>query len=55
MGSGSTVAAAQALDLACVGVERYDEYFTMSRRTIPKLAALSIEAATEQLTLLLDD
>lgn len=57
MGAGSTVAAAHALGLTCVGIERYDHYFDMSRQAIPKLAALSMEAATEQLPLfdLLDD
>jgi site-specific DNA-methyltransferase (adenine-specific) len=57
MGAGSTVAAAQALGLTCVGIERYDDYFDMSRQAVPKLAALSMEAATEQLPLLdfLDD
>jgi site-specific DNA-methyltransferase (adenine-specific) len=52
MGSGSTVAAAQALGLTCVGVERYEDYFAMSQRAIPKLAALSMETTTEQLSLL---
>jgi site-specific DNA-methyltransferase (adenine-specific) len=57
MGAGSTVAAAQALGLTCVGIERYDDYFDMSRQAVPKLAALSMEAAIEQLPLLdfLDD
>ena len=40
MGSGSTVAAAEALGLSCVGVERYRDYYEMSRSAIPKLAAL---------------
>jgi site-specific DNA-methyltransferase (adenine-specific) len=44
MGSGSTVAAAEALGLCCVGVERYREYYEMSRTAIPQLAALRIEA-----------
>lgn len=57
MGSGSTVAAAYALGLSCIGIERYDDYFAMSKQAIPRLAALSIELATEQLPLLdiLDD
>lgn len=57
MGAGSTIAAAQALGLTSVGIERYNDYFDISKQAIPKLAALSMEAATEQLQLLdiLDD
>ncbi len=40
MGSGSTVAAAEALGLSCVGVERHDEYYQMSLRAIPALSGL---------------
>ncbi|MEW5858400.1 MAG: site-specific DNA-methyltransferase [Cyanobacteriota bacterium] len=40
MGSGSTVAAAEAVGACCIGVERYKEYYEMSRTAIPKLAAL---------------
>jgi site-specific DNA-methyltransferase (adenine-specific) len=40
MGSGSTVAAAEALGLHCIGVERYLDYYEMSRIAIPKLAAI---------------
>lgn len=40
MGSGSTVAAAEALGVACIGVERHREYFEMSLKAIPKLAAV---------------
>lgn len=43
MGSGSTVAAAEAAGLCAVGVERYENYYEMSRTAIPKLAALRIE------------
>ncbi|HEY9872170.1 MAG TPA: DNA methyltransferase, partial [Candidatus Obscuribacterales bacterium] len=42
MGSGSTVAAATAMDLCCIGIERYPEYYEMSRMAIPKLAALKL-------------
>ncbi len=49
MGSGSTVAAANALGVAAVGVERYRDYYEMSKTAIPRLAALvTIE---QQLTL----
>jgi site-specific DNA-methyltransferase (adenine-specific) len=43
MGSGSTVAAAEAVGVCCIGVERYPEYYEMSRTAIPKLAALKIQ------------
>jgi site-specific DNA-methyltransferase (adenine-specific) len=39
MGSGSTVAAAEALGLSCIGVERYSDYYHMSKTAIPQLAA----------------
>ena len=42
MGSGSTVAAAEAVGVSCIGIERYPEYYEMSRLAIPKLAALDI-------------
>ena len=38
MGSGSTVAAAEALGLSCVGVERYQDYFDMAKKAVPTLA-----------------
>lgn len=43
MGSGSTVAAAQTVGYACIGIERVAEYFTMSRKAIPELARLATE------------
>ncbi|MFB2972116.1 site-specific DNA-methyltransferase [Aerosakkonema sp. BLCC-F183] len=42
MGSGSTVAAAEAVGVSCIGIERYPEYYEMSCLAIPKLAALDI-------------
>lgn len=44
MGSGSTVAAAEAVGLNCVGIERYADYFEMSKRAIPLLAGLESAA-----------
>ncbi len=52
MGSGSTIAAAEALGLQCVGVERYPDYFEMCKKVIPKLAALPIESELLQPALL---
>lgn len=40
MGSGSTVAAAEAVGATCVGVERHVSYFEMASKAIPRLAAL---------------
>lgn len=44
MGSGSTVAATEAVGLNCVGIERYADYFEMSKRAIPLLAGLESAA-----------
>lgn len=38
MGSGSAIAAAEALGLASIGIERHRDYFDMARAAIPKLA-----------------
>lgn len=46
MGSGSTVAAAKAMGLYCIGIERYQKYYEMSRTAIPKLANLEISIAS---------
>lgn len=47
MGSGSTIAAAEALGLQAIGVERYADYYDMGRETIPKLAALRPSSAEQ--------
>jgi site-specific DNA-methyltransferase (adenine-specific) len=41
MGSGSTVAAAEALGYSCIGIERRQEYFEMSQPAILKLAGVT--------------
>jgi len=43
MGSGSTVAAAEALGLHCIGIERFVDYYEMSSMAIPKLAAIKTQ------------
>ena len=48
MGSGSTVAAAEALDLNCIGIERYRDYFDMSKESVPHLATIHLPKAVEQ-------
>jgi DNA modification methylase len=42
LGGGSTVAAATALGLASIGLERDPEYFALAERAIPQLAALDV-------------
>jgi site-specific DNA-methyltransferase (adenine-specific) len=42
MGSGSTVAAAQACGLSSIGLEIRDEYFAMAELAIPRLAAIDV-------------
>jgi site-specific DNA-methyltransferase (adenine-specific) len=54
MGSGSTVAAAEAQGLTCVGVERFADYFELAKHAVPSLAQLHIDASTHQLSLLDD-
>lgn len=44
MGSGSTVAAAEALKLHAVGVERHREYYEIAMRAIPRLTSVKSEA-----------
>jgi len=51
MGSGSTVAAAEALGLHCIGVERLVDYYGMSSMAIPKLAAIKTRSDWEGLQL----
>lgn len=48
MGSGSTVAAAIAMGVPCIGVEQRDDYFDMALTAIPRLARIGVK--TELLT-----
>lgn len=43
LGSGSTVAAAEAVGVQCIGVERFADYYEMARQAIPQLAALEVK------------
>ncbi|NOK61780.1 MAG: site-specific DNA-methyltransferase [Chloroflexi bacterium AL-W] len=52
MGSGSTVAAAEAQGIHSVGIERFANYFEMGKQAIPKFANLTVETDTTQLNLL---
>ena len=47
MGSGSTVAAAEAVGANCVGVERYVDYYQLSRAAIPALSALKVSTVAK--------
>lgn len=47
MGSGSTVAAAEAMGLRSIGVERFADYFALSERAIPLLAALRVRSLSQ--------
>ena len=40
-GSGSTVAAAKAVGVSAIGIERHRPYYEMSKTAIPKLSAIS--------------
>jgi site-specific DNA-methyltransferase (adenine-specific) len=42
MGSGSTVAAAEAVGVHCMGVERYVDYYQLSRTAVPALSTLTV-------------
>jgi len=46
MGSGSTVAAAEAVGVSCIGVERHAEYYESASEVIPRLAALDTSGAS---------
>lgn len=53
MGSGSTIAAAEAVGVRAIGIERRGDYFEMAMDAIPRFAALKSAAPTpEQLELL---
>ncbi|MGC1677441.1 MAG: DNA methyltransferase [Candidatus Binataceae bacterium] len=47
MGAGSTVAAAEAVGISAVGVERNREYFELATKAIPRLKAIQIPGVDE--------
>ena len=49
MGSGSTIAAAEAKGLTAIGCERYLDYYELSRKAIPLLAKLPVLIEQESL------
>lgn len=42
MGSGSTVAAAEAIGIRCIGVEKHGEYFKTAKKSIERLSKISV-------------
>jgi len=42
MGSGSTVAAAEASGITCIGVERFADYYELSKTAIPQLMRVPV-------------
>jgi site-specific DNA-methyltransferase (adenine-specific) len=52
MGSGSTIAAAEAQGINSIGVERFADYFEMATQAIPTLGRLAVATGTAQLDLL---
>lgn len=46
MGSGSTIAAAEALGLRSIGLEVNPDYYRLAKRAIPRLAALDLSEAS---------
>lgn len=50
MGSGSTIAAANAIGYSSIGIERMDEYYQMSRQAIKKLSAIIVKDAQLELS-----
>ena len=51
MGSGSTVAAAEAIGYRCIGIERVPDYFEMSRTAVPDLAEIKVQSKQMGFTL----
>jgi site-specific DNA-methyltransferase (adenine-specific) len=46
-GSGSTLAAAEAVGYSCIGCERYQDYFEMAVKAMPKLRAVSVKEGAQ--------
>jgi site-specific DNA-methyltransferase (adenine-specific) len=52
MGSGSTVAAAEALGYRCIGIERQEEFYALSLQAVRALARLNTSEAQLSLSLI---
>lgn len=46
MGSGSTVAAAEAVGYQCIGVERYSDYYDLAAKAVPLLRSVKVRDLT---------
>ncbi len=44
MGSGSTIAAVEAVGLVGIGIERFRDYFDMASEAVPKLRAIEVKS-----------
>ncbi len=44
LGSGSTIAAAEAIGYQCIGVERYRDYYDLAVRAVPRLRDIEVKA-----------
>lgn len=54
MGSGSTLAAANAVGASSIGTERYDRYFTLATRAIPALSGFTVDLGARDENLALE-
>lgn len=52
MGSGSTVAACEAIGYTSIGIERYEEYYLLAQKAIPALARLATKETQMSLSLI---
>jgi site-specific DNA-methyltransferase (adenine-specific) len=43
-GSGATIAAAEALGISAIGIERYQDFFDLASNAVPSLAHISLKA-----------
>ena len=48
MGSGSTIAAAEALGIQAVGVEKHVDYFEAAKKNIEQLSLVRVERDQRQ-------
>jgi site-specific DNA-methyltransferase (adenine-specific) len=53
MGSGSTVAACEAIGFTCIGVERRDDYYQLARIAVSRLRDVMVERDARQFSLAL--
>ncbi len=52
MGSGSTIAACEAIGYTSIGIERYEEYYLLAQKAIPALARLATKETQMSLSLI---